>query len=607
MSLNSYEKIVSNVSSPTIILAGPGTGKTYLLSDRIKQLLDNGVSKNKITVLTFGKDANKHMKNNLIDPNGDFKIEFSNLPHISTMHALGLKILKEKPREVNLLKTGLEVQNDERIKKLMYRDASFILGFSEEVGIKALECKQVGNCKKNTELDKCKICSKYWEIMSKCNRVDFDDQILFACQILEKNLDILKKYQSQAEHLLVDEYQDINAAQFRLIELLSRKNRNGLFVVGDDAQSIYGFRGSSPEFILKFSQHYPGSETVILTTSRRCHEKIMEDSFKVLEKYYKDWSGKPELEYIDEAGKSPALWRLPSEIAEAKKVAETAKSALRDKKTVLILVPKKGFFPLLTKELSNYELAYDCTESFLPPRIEIIRRFFEWIRNPDNSFLTRLVIEDLMNRGIAKVPGVRKNSRCKKETIDKRIAEETNVAKLWEQVNKKKNLFSALEGLNNPNKTLVKIRESLLNLIELYFNHKKYDKGEFLKKLSIITGIWIEPSQLENDISFITDLLQPQRPKSLGLVKLRTMRKAKGLQADTVIIVGLEDDIMPDPRSNITEEARLFYVSMTRAKRELYLLHSCRRPRKISYGQKLMDKKRSEFLNSIGRDSEFRI
>ncbi|GAI42354.1 unnamed protein product, partial [marine sediment metagenome] len=231
MALNNYEEIVTNFASTTLVLAGPGAGKTYLLADRVKRLLDNGIDKGIITVLTFGKDANQHMINELTKPRG-FNIPFKELPHISTMHSLGFEIVREKPHDINLLKTDLRVQEDENVKRLMYRDASLILDYTEDDSKEALKCKQYGDCKENPEEKKCQICEQYWKIMSKCNYMDFDDQILFACRILEKNPPILKKYQFRAKHLLVDEYQDINTAQFRLIELLSRESRNGLFVVG---------------------------------------------------------------------------------------------------------------------------------------------------------------------------------------------------------------------------------------------------------------------------------------------------------------------------------------------------------------------------------------
>jgi len=314
MPLEEYEEIVTNFETPTLVLAGPGAGKTYMLADRIKRLLDDGVDKETITVLTFGKDASRHMKEELLNPSGHFKIPLDNLPHVSTMHSLGLSIVKEKPRFVKLKKTDLRVQNQEEVKRLLFRDAALILGYGDAEARDASNCKACGDCSESPGEEYCEVCTRYREIMTKCNCIDFDDQIHFACDILENYPDVLDKYQSQAKHLLVDEYQDINAAQFKLIELLSRKNRTGLFAVGDDAQSIYSFRGGHPKFILRFEDDFPGAEVTTLAHSRRCHENIMEDAFRVIEEYYPDWTGKPDLTYHKEIGDPPHIWHLSSEI-----------------------------------------------------------------------------------------------------------------------------------------------------------------------------------------------------------------------------------------------------------------------------------------------------
>jgi len=605
MVLNNYEEIVTNFASPTLVLAGPGAGKTHLLADWIKRLLDNGTDKGIITVLTFGKDANQHMINELTKPS-KFNIKFDKLPNIYTMHSLGLEIVKEKPHDVYLRKTDLRVQEDENVKRLMYRDASLILDYNKDDSKEALKCKQYGDCKENPEEKKCQICEQYWEIMSKCNYVDFDDQILFACRILEKNPTILKKYQLRAKHLLVDEYQDINTAQFKLIELLSRESRNELFVVGDDAQSIYGFRGGNPKFILRFGEDFPGSEIPPLPYSRRCHDKIMQDAIKVLKKYYTDWTGEQELKYTVPSGEESQIWQLPSDKAEAIMVAVIARQFIQKKKSILILVPKKEFFPLITQELSKRGIVYSCPINFLPERVEIAKLFVDWAGIPSDSFKTRLVVEELINNGIAKVPGARKDKKCNPETIKKRIEEETEIAKLWEQVDKENDLFSVIKNLKDPNKTLMKIRDGLLKLSDLFINFKKEKCGEFIKQLAVVSDIWVNPSKLMEDITKITELLNPQSNTGLGWVQLNTMKKAKGLEADIVIIVGLEDDIVPNPRGDLVEESRLFYVSMTRAKEKLYLFHSYKRPRGISYGQELTNKKRSKFLDVIGRESEWK-
>ncbi len=160
MSLNSYEEIVSNLDSPTLVLAGPGSGKTFLLGNRIKWLLDFGIDRTAITVLAFGVDASQNMKDKLLDPEGPFKLPYEKLPFISTMHSLGLKIVLEKPHDVNLLKTNLEVQHNDSVKYLMYRDAALILSLPREAGKSALQCKQCGDCNYESKEKKCEICNE---------------------------------------------------------------------------------------------------------------------------------------------------------------------------------------------------------------------------------------------------------------------------------------------------------------------------------------------------------------------------------------------------------------------------------------------------------------
>jgi len=374
MPLEDYEEIVTHFDTPTLVLAGPGAGKTYLLADRIMRLLDGGVDRDNITVLTFGRDANRHMTEELINPKGNFKVPADNLPHISTMHSLGLSIVQEKPRHVKLKKTDLRVQNEEEVKRLLFRDAALILGYTEEQTRDAARCKACGDCRESPGKEYCEICEKYREIMSKCNCIDFDDQIHFACDILEDYPDILDKYQTHAEHLLVDEYQDINAAQFRLIQLLSRKNPDGLFAVGDDAQSIYAFRGGDPKFILRFKDDFPGAEVTTLAHSRRCPKRIMKDSFKVLKKYYQDWTGEPKLEYHKGDGELPILYHISSDNYGARVTAAVAHDAIQEKKTVLILAPKKEFFPLVLKELTRIQVPHNCSIDLLPERVGTARQ-----------------------------------------------------------------------------------------------------------------------------------------------------------------------------------------------------------------------------------------
>jgi len=378
--------------------------------------------------------------------------------------------------------------------------------------------------------------------------------------------------------------------------------------VGDDAQSIYAFRGGDPKFILRFKDDFPEAEVTTLAHSRRCPKRIMKDSFKVLKKNYPDWTGEPELEYHNGKGDLPNIWHLSSESFEAKMTAAIARDAIQEKKTVLILVPKKEFFSLLLKELTRKQVPHNCSIDLLPDRVDTAKRFTDWVRNPNDSFLTRLVIEDLIDsKGIAAVPGAKKDGRSKKTTIEKRIGEETNIAELWENVDKDNDLYSIIKDYGNGNKTLETIRDALIGFEQSYNDFKKDNRGEFAKQLAFITGIWIDPSNMAEDIAEVVKLIKAEQPFGSTSAQLMTMRKAKGLEAQVVIIVGLEDDIIPNPRStNIEEEARLLYVSMTRAKEKLYLFHSFKRPRNISHGPEISKKDRSRFLDALGRKSEYR-
>ncbi len=604
-----YEEIVTYINGPTLVLAGPGAGKTYLLGDRVKRLLDSGVPESKITVLTFGRDAKQNMRNKLLDPNDGFGIPYEKLPKIATLNSFGNEIVNKIPRIVGLRKTNLKVQGNDAAKRLLFRDAALLVGLSEEKGIRASICKQSEDCSAKGSKEECLICEKYWEIMAACNYLDYDDQILLAIRILQEDSTILNSYQESAEHLLVDEYQDINAAQFLLIEMLSRNSRNGLFVVGDDAQSIYGFRGSDPGFILRFSLDYKGAFTPPLAHSRRCHEKIINDANKILQAFYPNWTGPYDLEYHIQPMDPPVIRQTSSEIAEAELVARIARKAVGEKKSVLVLAPKKAFFSRISKTLVRYGVPHTSPVNLLTEsvnkRIESVIPFFEWIGNRDNNFILRRLIEELINKGAAKVPGSNKNRKIKPETLQKRQKVETEIARLWERVDRKHSLLEAITTASSAIDTIAIIKNILEGLIQSYDDPKGDNRGEFSKKLAIASGVWIDPVHYIEDLKSVVNLISSPKPLGFGAVQLMTMRKAKGLEADVVVMVGLEDDIIPNPNSEIEEEARLFYVSMTRAKEKLYLLHSFKRPRSISFGPDIMRKNRSRFLDALGRESKY--
>ena len=609
--LSTYEDIVTNVKSPTLVLAGPGAGKTHLLGDRTKRLLEGAHEKDPekhITVVTFGRDASQHMRAKLLDKVSGFSIPPGKLPHIYTYHSLGFDIVKEKPRKVGLLKSA-RVQADEGIKRLLFRDAAMMLGHSEAVSTKALECKQHGDCKEGSKPPECDICVKYRNIMSTCNCIDYDDQILLACHILETEPDILKKYQRQARHLLVDEYQDINAAQFRLISMLSDQARNGLFAVGDDAQAIYSFRGADTRFILDFGEDFPEAFIPPLQHSWRCHQNTMNEAARVLQSFYPEWTGPYDLEYHVTKGEGSYIWQHASEAVEAEWVARITRESIDDKKSVMVLAPKRSLFPKISKALLKYKIAHFTPVSPLGDstndKLVILLRILTWLRNPADNFAARVAAEELLNHGRARVAGYKKDSHCTEETIAKREVVERDIARIWEKVKRKSAFWQSLESSKTLSEPVRELRDCMSALLHAY-NSGGGDSAVFAKELLASTGLWKNTERLLEDLCSIISALNEPNPPGFGGVQLMTMRKAKGLEADVVIMVGLEDDIIPGGNTDLAESARLFYVSMTRAKERLYLFHSSRRPRNVSFGPNITGKKRSRFLEAIGKTSSYK-
>ena len=607
-----YDEIVTERTRPTLVLAGPGAGKTHLLGDRVKRLLDSGVKHSEITVLTFGTDAARNIRDKLLDPHSPFAIKPDQLPRASTLHALGNEIVNSCPSVVHLRKANLRVQPDEAVAKTLFRDAALLAGLAADDAAAARKCKARGECKPDASTNGCRVCQAYWHVMSKCNCIDYDDQVLFAIRVFQEDKTLLEKYQQECRHLLVDEYQDINAAQFTLIDLLSRQSPDGLFVVGDDAQSIYGFRGATPDYILGFESTHGRAWSAPLACSRRCPESILRPAQVVLAKYYPHWSGPQEVEYLAPPGDEPEVWQVPSEDAEARCVARIARRAVDDHRTVLVLAPKKAFFSRLSRALGRHGVPHDCQVDLLPnatsDRLSVVWKLMEWVQDPDDNFLARTAIECIINCGETKVPGAAKGSRIRPETIATRNRVEAEVACLWNDVSNSCSLMGALEKAPSPSKELTAGRDSLRAIRASYADSEGEMKGEFAKRLALACGGWVEPQKLARDLLSMKQEILGGQPPGFSSVQLMTLRKAKGLEADVVVMVGLEDDIVPgsSPDVDVEEQARLFYVGMSRAKRALYLIHSFKRPRDVSFGKDVMKKQRSRFLEAMGLPSKYR-
>lgn len=582
--LNELDEIVK-INKPLLILAGPGMGKTYALAYKIKHLvMDEEVDPDKIVVITFTNEAKINMRKKINLKNDENvyiedKIQPSN---INTMHQFGYSIVRDNYSRLGF-KQNLQTLPSDSLKEIIMKDCAQIIGTKRKNVKETIKCRQEGKCINVEDNLKCKICTEYRKLLKKFSYIDYDDQILLACKLLEDNEDILKKVQNKVEYLLVDEYQDINYAQWKLIKLLSEGKTENLLVVGDDDQSIYGSRGGSPEYIKSFLNDYaPNAEIRHLTRNFRCPENIFKGSFHMVRKYN---DGK-----IDLIDKFQFEKNLPNKIRVynfdhqnieaffiADKIYEIGTSY-----GILILVPGLSYAKPITHALTKRHIDFYCDYDIEKTELYLLSIILQWLKEPGNNFRFRMLIEKIINREMSNMSNKRENT--KKE-----------ISNLWDEVVERKTLYTRVKKIKN-NVLFYKLINVLSELKKAYENKK--DNFNFISIVVNELKIWKDISSFENELSSIVNEIQnsvniPDKTN----VRILTMKKAKGLEADYVFINGLENGILPHKdESNIKEESRLLYVAMTRTKKELYLLHSDKRDRKIT---KWLPMERSEFIDAI--------
>lgn len=595
---------IHKLAGPLLILAAPGTGKTTTLAKRIKFLVEEEeVDPNSISVITFTAAAARQMREKVSnDGNVELYIHPDKQPErICTMHSLGNRIVKERLRQVKLHKK-YRVVNSESLLDILYGDAAQLAGHDRKQGEITKDCRRQGHCKRSEEM-KCEICDKYRTILRSCSAIDHDDQILLACELLKADSVLLKKYREYCNHLLVDEYQDINAGQFELIRLLSSRQSQGLFVVGDDDQSIYSFRGGSPRFIREFETHFGSAATVKpLSNSYRCHFHILEGAMSVVRASDGDRLEKGPFQYKNTAGPKVTIHNVPSEKREAKIVCAIAKKALYS--GVLILVPTKAFLEPITAELRKSAVPY-MARAMLPGKgLPLISSLLRWLANEGDSLSFRECLQAFLDSPQSGIPSARS---IKTEKRKQREDAMSLISSLWEQHagRKKDSLWGVLQAATGTHELYTEVHSAFETLRSLWTDDK--DPAVFIGEVIRKLAPWKKTNHLMREVdSWVQFFSQSDISSSGPAVRLMTIHNAKGLEANVVCIVGLEEGILPRAdlsEDQLLEQSRLMYVSMTRAAKELHLFHARKRPSSQLQWSAMKDGKPdirpSEFLSKI--------
>lgn len=599
------------IDGPVSVLAGAGSGKTAVLTARIYHLLRQGIPADRVLAVTFTNKAAREMRERLGAKLGDVP-----LPFVATFHGLGRELLETEGRAIGVPRYFAIYDRDD--SKAAIRDALKALDVDpKEVPPAAIlarisKAKSAGQTLEEfrerhaRESFRSRIVAEAWiryeETLRKEKSLDFDDLIALPARLLATHEDVRARVQERWSHLHVDEFQDTNELQARLVRLIAGPREN-VFVVGDIDQSIYTWRGATIENLLKFEEAYPRAQHVVLEHNYRSTQTIVEAANAVIEK---NRNRKEKRAITDNpAGDPITIHASPNAEEEARYAArEAARLIARGAKPDEIAVLyRTNFQSRALEEAFLYEgIPYRLLGTRFFDRKEV-KDVLAWVRlalDPGRES-DRMRAVQAPSRGIGKVTlgkmlagkteELRPADRAKVAAFDAVVAELAQVAAtvppsaLVRAVLERTGMKDALlkEGEEG--------EERLLNVQELAALASRYDATPGLEGVSAFLA----------DAALAGDQDELDRDKTKTGVTLMTVHAAKGLEFDTVFVTGMEEGLFPhegmggDEERDEEEERRLFYVAVTRAKRRLYL--TLARVRRI-YGTDYLSEP-SSFLRDI--------
>ncbi len=624
---------------PMIIIAGAGSGKTRVLTIRIAYLMSLGVDSFSILALTFTNKAAREMKNRISDIVGSN--EAKNL-WMGTFHSVFARILRSEadklgyPSNFTIYDTQDSVRlisaiiKEMQLDKDIYKPKQVLSRISSYknslITVKAYfnnpELQEADAMSKKPRLGE--IYQNYVDRCFKAGAMDFDDLLLKTNELLTRFPDVLAKYQNRFRYILVDEYQDTNHSQYLIVRALSDKFQN-ICVVGDDAQSIYAFRGANINNILNFQKDYEGVKTYRLEQNYRSTKNIVEAANSIIEK------NKTKLDKIvwtaNDSGQKIKIHRSITDGEEGRFVASTIWEQKMQNQMMngqfAILYRTNAQSRAMEDALRKRDIPYRIfggLSFYQRKEIKDVLCYLRLVINPkDEEALIRVInyphrgigdttIEKLTiaanhyKRSIFEVMqnidkiDLKLNSGTKQKLTDfvtmiqsfQVINENQDAFYLADHVSKKTGLVQELKKDGTP-EGIAKIE----NIEELLNGIKDFTEGQVQ-----VDGARGALSEFMEDVALATDL-----DKDTGdddRVALMTIHLAKGLEFPTVFVVGMEEDLFPSAmsmstRSELEEERRLFYVALTRAEHQAYLTYAQSRYR---WG-KLTDCEPSRFIEEI--------
>jgi DNA helicase II / ATP-dependent DNA helicase PcrA len=602
----SQKEAVEITAGPLLVLAGAGTGKTKVLTSKIAHLISlRKASPSNILAVTFTNKAAREMKHRIGQSLGSV---VEGMPWLGTFHSIGAKILRIHAELVGLKSDFTILDTDDQLRlikqiiKLENIDdkrwpPKLLLGYIDTFKNKGLmpteitynQDFQFAN-RKASELYRL-----YQNRLSTLNSADFGDLLLLSLNLLKKNTNILNKYQNIFLYILVDEYQDTNVAQYLWLRLLSQKNSN-ITCVGDDDQSIYGWRGAEVDNILRFESDYPGAKIVRLEENYRSTEKILGAASGLIS-YNKNRLGKTLIANIKDEGEEihiRSVWdaeneaRLVTDEIEAKQ----RKGARLEDMAILV---RASF------QMREFEDRFIM--SGIPYRVIGGPRFYERqeikdaisyiqvVSNSNNDLKLERII-NIPKRGIGNSTLQDLNKIARSNNISLFLAAkqiiETDEIRGQTKI-KLTNFINSIELWKHAKSSshhtdLVKRILDESGYTEMWQNDKSPTASGRLENLKELIGQIDEFDSLDGFLDHVSLVMELESDTSAEKVSLMTLHSAKGLEFENIFLPGWEDGLFPNQRSldekgnsGLEEERRLAHVGLTRAKKSLWITYALNR------------------------------
>ena len=589
MSLNHAQtEAVAHNKGPCMVLAGPGSGKTLTIAKRIEYLITKyKVRPEEILVITFTKYAAWEMKNrtrSICGPSS-YAVTFG------TFHGIYYGILKwayrlnqsnllsdeEKYRILREILPGIDWDQEPEADE----EKDYLQELAIEIGNVKNNCMDIEEyepVKYTTEKFR-KLYRTYEETKKKYRKIDFEDMLIQCRDLFMKRPDILKKWQEKFQYILVDEFQDVNQAQYDVVRMLAAPQDN-LFVVGDDDQSVYGFRGAKPGIMMEFMKDYPKARQILLDVNYRSSGYIVKGALRVI------GNNKIRFEKKIEAFRKPDETVHVQEVKDPVQEAEYVLERIREYRekgvsyTEMAVLYRTNVdaramselmteyqIPFVMKEHLNniYEhfIALDMISYLRLSQGEYDRKYFLQIANRPNRYLTR----ESMKTGNVSYESLRRYYRDKDWMVDRIDQLEWDMKMICD-----KTPYAAIQYIRK--------RMGYDEFLKEYAAYRKISSEDLF---AVLEEIWQNSKgygtikEWFEHIESYGKMLKEQNKKNGEKegVNLMTMHAAKGLEFDTVFVIEANEGSCPYKKATadeeIEEERRLFYVAMTRAKRKLVI------------------------------------